>query len=51
MVSVHETVGTLVIIAFLALTVVNVLQLRGREIGWSKQLSYGAATLATDFLY
>jgi predicted cobalt transporter CbtA len=45
MVRAHEGIGTLVIIAFLALTIVNVMQLRGRTIGWSRQLSFGAAGL------
>lgn len=45
MVRVHEGVGALVVIAFLALTVVNVLQIRGRSVPWSRKLSYGAAGL------
>lgn len=45
MVRLHEGIGTLVVLAFLALTIVNVLQLRGRTITWSRQLSFGAAGL------
>lgn len=45
MVGVHSAVGTLVVLAFLALTVVNVLQLTGRSIAWSRQLSFAAAGL------
>ena len=45
MVHVHEGVGTLVVLAFLALTVVNVLQATGRTIAWSRQLSFAAAGL------
>jgi hydrogenase/urease accessory protein HupE len=45
MVRVHEGVGTLVVLAFLALTIVNVLQATGRSISWSRQLSFGAAGL------
>lgn len=45
MVRVHEGVGALVIIAFLALTIINLLQLRGRSMSWSRQLSFGAAGL------
>ena len=39
MVGAHEGIGTLVVIAFLALTVVYVLQLRGKQIEWSRRLS------------
>ena len=45
MVRFHEGVGTLVVLAFLALTVINVLQMRGKAITWSRQLSFGAAGL------
>jgi hypothetical protein len=45
MVRFHEGIGTLVVIAFLALTVVYILQLTGRTITWSRQLSFGAAGL------
>lgn len=45
MVRFHEGVGTLVVLAFIALTVVNALQASGRTIGWSRQLSFGAAGL------
>ena len=42
---VHEGVGTLVVIAYLALTVVYVLELTGRQISWSRQLTAVAAGL------
>jgi heme A synthase len=42
---VHEIVGTLVVLAFLALTAVYVMQLRGKEIAWSRQLSSVAGGL------
>jgi hypothetical protein len=45
MVRLHEGVGTLVVLAFLALTIVNLMQLRGRSIPWSRQASFGAAGL------
>jgi uncharacterized protein YebE (UPF0316 family) len=45
MVRFHEGIGTLVVIAFLALTVVYVLQIAGRTITWSRQLSFIAAGL------
>jgi hypothetical protein len=45
MVRFHEGLGTLVVIAYLALTVVYVLQLTGRTITWSRQLSFIAAGL------
>lgn len=45
MVTVHQTVGTLVVLAFLVLTVVNVLRATGRQIGWARPLSFGAAGL------
>ena len=41
----HEGVGTLVILAFLALTVVYILQLTGRQITWSRPLSAAAGGL------
>jgi hypothetical protein len=44
-VTVHETVGALVVLAFLALTVVNLLRVRGRQIAWARQLSFAAAGL------
>jgi hypothetical protein len=44
-VTVHQTIGTLVLIAFLVLTVVNVLRLTGRQITGARQLSFGAAGL------
>jgi hypothetical protein len=44
-VSVHQIVGTLVVLAFLALTVVNVLRMTGREIAWARPLSFAAAGL------
>ncbi len=45
MVTVHNTVGTLVVVAFLALTVVNVLRVTGREIAFGHALSGIAAVL------
>ena len=45
MVGLHEGIGTLVVIAFLALTVVYILQLRGKRIEWSRQLSMAAGGL------
>lgn len=45
MVRFHEGIGTLVVIAFLALTVVYILQLTGRTITWSRPLSFAAAGL------
>lgn len=45
MVRVHETVGTLVLIAFLALIVVNALRLSGRSIPWARQLTFLASGL------
>lgn len=45
MVGVHNVVGTLVVLAFLALTVVNVLRLTGRAMPVGRQLSSLAASL------
>ena len=45
MVTVHQTIGTLVVLAFLALTVVNILRLTGRQITWARPLSFAAAGL------
>ncbi len=45
MVNVHNIVGTLVVVAFLALTVVNLLRLTGREIAFGRALSAIAAVL------
>ena len=45
MVTIHQTVGTLVLLAFLVLTVVNVLRLTGRHITWARPLSFGAGAL------
>ena len=46
MVNVHSTVGTLVLVAFLALTVLNVVQLvRKREFPWAIMVSRTAALL------
>jgi len=42
---VHQGIGVLVVIAFLALAVVNILRVTGKSIPWAKQLSYGAAGL------
>ena len=46
MVNVHMIVGTLVLIAFIALAIVNGLQMSGaRTFSWSRQLSMTAAGL------
>ena len=45
MVGFHNLVGTLVVIAFLALTVVNLLRVTGRELPWARGLSFAAAAL------
>jgi heme A synthase len=45
MVRFHEGIGTLVVIAFLVLTVVYILQLTGRKITWSREASFAAAGL------
>ena len=45
MVEVHNVVGTLVVLAYLALAVVNVLRLTGRDIPWVRPLSFAAASL------
>lgn len=45
MVGVHQTVGTLVVLAYVALTVVNILRLTGKNIPWARPLSFGAAGL------
>jgi hypothetical protein len=39
MVVLHSTVGALVVLGFLALTVVRVLALRGKEFSWTEMLS------------
>ena len=45
MVNVHNTVGTLVVAAYLALAVVNALRARGRDFAWARPLSFAAAAL------
>jgi heme A synthase len=45
MVGFHSTVGTLVLVGYLVLTVVNLLALRGRQYPWARQLSFFAAGL------
>ena len=45
MVGVHNIVGTLVVVAYLALTVVNLLRLRGTEVSWTRSLSFAAAAI------
>ena len=45
MVEFHSTVGTLVLVGYLILVVVNVLALRGRQYAWARQLSFFAAGL------
>lgn len=42
---VHNIVGTLVVAAFLALTIVNILRLGGRDFSWARPLSFAAAGL------
>jgi hypothetical protein len=41
----HNLVGTLVVLAYFALTVVNLLRVTGREIPWVRGLSFAAAAL------
>lgn len=43
MASVHMIVGVLVVLGYLALTVVSFLGWRGRPIAWARQLSFAAA--------
>ncbi|HEY8447429.1 MAG TPA: hypothetical protein VIL01_10005 [Thermomicrobiales bacterium] len=43
--TVHMTVGSLVLLAFLASTIVNILRLTGRQISWARQLSFLASGL------
>jgi hypothetical protein len=43
--SIHNLVGTLVVIAFLALTVVNVVRVTGRPVSFATPLSYVAGAL------
>lgn len=45
MVGIHNIVGTLVVLAFLALTVINALRVTGRRIPLATPLSYVAALL------
>ncbi len=45
MVDFHNTLGTLVIVAYLALTVANVIRLRGGDFAWARYLSFLAAGL------
>jgi peptidoglycan/LPS O-acetylase OafA/YrhL len=45
MVGFHSTVGTLVLLAYLALVIVNLLSLRGGSYPWARQLSFFAAGL------
>jgi heme A synthase len=45
MVGFHSTVGTLVLVGYLILVVVNVLALRGRQYPWARQLSFFVAGL------
>jgi heme A synthase len=44
-VTVHQIVGTLVVLAYLVLTVVNIMRATGRQITWARPLSFGAAGL------
>ena len=45
MVDIHSTVGTLVILGYLAATVLNVLALTGRSFPWARTVSLAAAGL------
>lgn len=45
MVSIHNIVGTLVVVLFLALTIMNVLRVTGRSVPIARPLSYVAALL------
>jgi hypothetical protein len=45
MVGFHSTVGTLVLLAYLVLAILNGLSLRGRQYSWARQLSFFAAGL------
>ncbi len=45
MVNVHNTVGTLVVLGYLAVTVLNLLAAGGRPVGWARPLSFAAAAL------
>ncbi len=45
MVAFHNTVGTLVILGYLATVVFYGLAYAGRPVGWTRQLSFGAAGL------
>lgn len=42
---IHSIVGTLVVLAYLALTVINLLGANGRSFGWARPLSFAAAGL------
>lgn len=45
LVGIHNLVGTLVVVAYLALTIVNALRLRGGDFSWGRPLSFAAAGL------
>lgn len=45
MVDVHNIVGTAVVVAYLALAVVNALRMGGRSFSWVRGLSFAAAAL------
>lgn len=45
MVGVHNIVGTAVVVAYLALAIVNALRLRGGDLAWARPLSFAAAGL------
>jgi hypothetical protein len=45
MVTVHMIVGTLVVIAFVLLVIVNIFRLTGATFPWARKLSYAAAGL------
>ncbi len=45
MLAFHNTVGTLVIVGYLVLTVLYLLVSRGRDLRWARGVSFGAAAL------
>lgn len=45
MTAVHNVVGTLVVVAYLALVVANILRWRGGDAAWARPLSFAAAGL------
>lgn len=45
MVSVHNVVGTLVVVAYLALAIVNAFRVRDRALSWARPIAIAAAGL------